>query len=50
MRFSEKKLSVKSAAIVLAKNKIQVNISEATTILDLLYLIAKSYKKTDGSR
>jgi len=47
MKFLEKKLSVDKATAVLAKNKIQVGPSEANTILDLLYLLAKNYKKID---
>jgi hypothetical protein len=47
MKFQEKKVSVKSAITILAKNKIEVNANEAIVILDLLYLIAKTYKKTD---
>lgn len=49
MKFQEKKVSVNSAIIILAKNKIQVNTNEAVKILDLLYLIAKNYKKNDTS-
>jgi len=47
MKFQEKKVSIKSAIIILAKNKIEVNANEAVVILDLLYLIAETYKKTD---
>lgn len=47
MKFQEKKISVKSAITILAKNKIQVDTSKASTILELLYLIAKNYNKTD---
>jgi hypothetical protein len=45
MKFQEKKVSVNSVINILAKNKIEVNTSEAVIILDLLYLIAKTYKK-----
>lgn len=47
MKFQEKKVSIKSAITILAKNKIDVNTDEAVIILDLLYLIAKTYKKTE---
>lgn len=47
MKFQEKKVSVEDVIAILAKNKIEVNTSEAAIILDLLYLIAKTYKKTD---
>ncbi|MDR6967070.1 hypothetical protein J2X31_001070 [Flavobacterium arsenatis] len=42
-----KRISVKSAITILEKNKIEVNTDEAIIILDLLYLIAKTYKKND---
>lgn len=47
MKFQEKKISVKNAITILAKNKIEIKANEAVIILDLLYLIAKTYKKTD---
>ena len=47
MKFQEKKVSVKTAITILEKNRIEVNTDEAIIILDLLYLIAKTYKKTD---
>jgi hypothetical protein len=46
MKFQEKKVSIKSAIAILAKNTSDVNTEEAVIILDLLYLIAKTYKKT----
>ena len=48
MKFQEKKVSVNTAITILAKNKIEVSTDEAVLILDLLYLIAKNYKKSDG--
>ena len=47
MNFIEKKISVKRAISVLAKNGIKVDDSEACVILDFLYLIAKNYSKKE---
>ena len=40
--FKDKRVPVKKAITILAKNNISVNEEEAKVILDLLYLIAKS--------
>lgn len=45
MNFTDKKVSVKQAVTILAKNNIEVNDEETTVILDFLYLMAKNYKK-----
>lgn len=45
MNFIDRKVSVNKAIAILAKNGIQVADEEATVILDLLYLIAKNYKR-----
>ncbi|SDP94735.1 hypothetical protein SAMN05428975_3985 [Mucilaginibacter sp. OK268] len=47
MNFIERKVSVKRAIFVLAKNGIEVDDSEASVILDFLYLIAKNYSKKE---
>ncbi len=47
MNFSDKKVSVKRAIAILAKNGIEVDDDEATVIVDFFYLMAKNYKK-DG--
>lgn len=47
MNFIERKISVKRAISVLAKNGIEVDDSEASVILDFLYLIAKNYGKNE---
>lgn len=47
MNFIERKISVKRAISVLAKNGIEVDDSEASIILDFLYLIAKNYRKKE---
>ncbi len=47
MNFIDKKVSVKRAIAILAKNGIQVDDGEAAIILDFLYLMAKNYKKPD---
>ena len=47
MNFIERKISVKRAISVLAKNGIEVDDSEASVILDFLYLIAKNYSKKE---
>jgi hypothetical protein len=44
MNFVDKKISVKRAIALLAKNGIQVDDNEATVILNFLYLIAKTYQ------
>jgi predicted amino acid-binding ACT domain protein len=45
MNFIDKKTSVKQAMSILAKNGIQVNDTEASVILEFLYIIAKNYNK-----
>jgi len=45
MKFQKKKVLVKNAITILAKNKIEVNTSEAVIILDLLYLNCKDLQK-----
>lgn len=45
MNFTDKKVSVKRAIAILAKNGIEVDNDEATVIVDFLYLMAKNYKK-----
>lgn len=47
MNFIERKISVKRAIPILAKSGIEVNDSEASVILDFLYLIAKNYSKDE---
>jgi hypothetical protein len=47
MNFIERKVSVKRAISVLAKNGTEVDDSEASVILDFLYLIAKNYNKKE---
>jgi hypothetical protein len=44
MNFIDKKVSVKKAIAILARNGIQVNEEEAVSIIDFLYLMAKNYK------
>jgi len=45
MNFIDKNVSVEKAVIILSKNGIQVNEKEAEIILELLYLVSKSYDK-----
>lgn len=45
MKFQEKKMSIKRATSILAKNNIIVDEYEANAILNFLYLIARNYKK-----
>jgi hypothetical protein len=45
MNFIDKKISVKQAMAISAKNGIQVDDIEASVILDFLYVIAKNYNK-----
>ncbi len=47
MNFIERKISVKRAILILAKSGIEVDDSEASIILDFLYLIAKNYSKNE---
>lgn len=43
--FTDKKISVKQAITILAKNDIEVDDNEAAVILSFLYLVAKTYNK-----
>lgn len=45
MNFIDKKVSVRRAIAILAKNGIEVNDDEATAIVDFLYLMAKNHQK-----
>ena len=45
MNFIDRNVSVEHAIIILAKNGVQVNEKEAKIILELLYLVSKSYNK-----
>jgi hypothetical protein len=45
MSFTDKKISVKRAMSILAKNGIQVDDTEASVTLDFLYIIAKNHNK-----
>lgn len=47
MNFIERKISVKRAISILAKNGIVVDEREADVILDFLYLVAKNYNKIE---
>jgi hypothetical protein len=49
MNFVDKKISVKPAVALLAKNGIQVDDNEAALILNFLYLIAKTYNQYDSN-
>lgn len=50
MNFTDKKISVKQAITILAKNSIEVDDDEATVIVDFLYLMAKNYKKEEEEK
>lgn len=43
--FTDRKISLKRAISLLAKNNIEVSDSEAAVILDFLYLIARNFNK-----
>lgn len=45
MKFQEKKMSIKRATSILAKNNIIVDEYEANAILNFLYLIARNCQK-----
>ena len=45
MNFTDKRVSVKRAITILAKNGIEVDDYEATVIVDFLYLMAKNHTK-----
>lgn len=46
MNFIDRNVSVEQAIIILAKNSVQLNEKEAKDILELLYLVAKTYNKS----
>jgi hypothetical protein len=48
--FTVRNISLKRAAEILAKNKIEVNASEAAIILDFLYHIAQNHNKLEASK
>lgn len=50
MNFVYKKVSLKQAITILAKNGIEVDDNEATVIVDFLYLMAKNYKKDEEEK
>jgi hypothetical protein len=50
MNFIDKRISVKRAASILIKNGIRVDDSEASIIIDFLYLIAKNYNKCESKQ
>lgn len=45
MNLMDKKVSVKRAITILAKNGMEVDDDEATVIVDFLYLMAKNHTK-----
>ncbi|AYM99590.1 PTS sugar transporter subunit IIBC [Chryseobacterium sp. 3008163] len=45
MNFIDRNVSAEQVIIILAKNGVQVNEKEAKIILELLYLLSKSYNK-----
>lgn len=45
MNFIDKKVSVRRAITILAKNGIEVDDDEANVIVDFLYLMAKNHTK-----
>lgn len=47
MNYIDRTVSVEQAIIILAKNGVQVNEKEAKDILELLYLVAKTYNKSE---
>lgn len=46
MNFIDRNISVEKAVIILSKNGIKVNEKQAEIILELLYLLSKSYDKS----
>lgn len=48
MNYIDDRVSVKQTIKILARNGILVNENEANTILDFLYLMAKTYNKNNG--
>ncbi|QBA19738.1 PTS sugar transporter subunit IIBC [Chryseobacterium indologenes] len=47
MNYIDRNVSVEQAIIILSKNGVQVNDNEAKIILELLYLVAKNYNKSE---
>ena len=45
INFTDKKVSVRGAITILAKNGVEVDDEEAMVIMDFLYLIAKNHTK-----
>lgn len=45
MNFIDRNVSAEQVIIILAKNGVQVSEKEAKIILELLYLVSKSYNK-----
>ena len=45
MNFTDKKVSVRRAITILAKNGVEVDDDEAMVIVDFLYLMAKNHTK-----
>lgn len=50
MNFIDKKVSIKRAIAILAKNDIEVDDDEANVILDFLYLMSKNYNKPEEEK
>lgn len=50
MNFIEKRVSVKRAIGILSRNGIKVDENEAATILDFLYLMAKTFNKDNDQK
>lgn len=50
MNFIDKKVSVKKAITILAKEDVQATDEEAVVILDFLYLMAKNHKKSEEEK
>ena len=48
--FTDRKISLKRAVAILAKNNIEVNESEAAVILNFLYHIAQNYNQHKTQR
>jgi len=47
MNYTDNKISTRQAIQMLARNGVSVNESEANTILDFLYLIARTYNRNN---
>ncbi len=46
----ERRVSIRRAVEILAKNGISVDYNEASVILDFLYLLAKNFHGQDGNQ